>query len=357
MVTRRMYGQHLWGSPLDSVDEVIRAFGAIQAQEFLPAEWSIAARLSDADETDVRAAYRSGSLLRTHILRPTWHFVHSADIRWMLLATARRVHAVNGYYYRATGVDEQVGARARAVFETALGDGQHLTRRELAELLAAAGLPSSGNGLAYVVIRAELDGVLVSGAMRGKQHTYALLDLRSPGPAATDRDEALAELARRYFSARGPATIKDYCVWASLTVADAKRGIDILGDELQVEDVEGRTYRSVAGTVPGRRRRKPVIDLLQDYDEYVVGYSQSRDLILRPDGPQSALGARIRPMLLDGYLFGHWKHAVTKGGDVVVEARPSRPFTAAESAAMDAAVARFGRFLRAATAWTGLPAS
>ncbi|HEY2796171.1 MAG TPA: winged helix DNA-binding domain-containing protein [Micromonosporaceae bacterium] len=340
LVARRMHRQHLWGRPFASVDDAIRAFGAMQAQEFRPAMWGIGARVAGAREADVLDAFAAGTLLRTHILRPTWHFVHAADIRWMLLASAPRVHAVNAYYYRSTGVEDRVAARARTIFETILGDGQQLTRKELAVSLAEAGLPDSGVPLAYVVIRAELDGVLVSGAMRGKQPTYALLDLRAPGPAATDRDEALAELARRFFGTRGPATVKDFATWASLTLTEARRCIEMLGPEVQTDEIDGRTMH-VVGAEPSARTRLPIVDLLQDYDEYVVGYSDSRDAMFRPDGPQSALVARRRPLVQDGRLIGFWRHTETDGA-VTVEANtadaPDRP-------ALDAAVQRFGEFL------------
>jgi hypothetical protein len=339
-MTRRMHRQHLWGRPFTSIDEAMRAFGAMQAQEFQPAMWGIGARVAGVVEVDVRSAYAAGTLLRTHILRPTWHFVHAADIRWMLLATAARVHAVNGYYYRSTGVDEQVAARARTVFEHALGDGQHLTRKELAVDLAAAGLPSAGVPLSYVVTRGELDGVLVSGAMRGKQHTYALLDLRAPGPPMTDRDEALAELARRFFGSRGPATAKDFATWASLTLTEARRSVEMLGTEVDTDRIDGRVMH-VVGAEPQIRSRSPVVDLLQNYDEAVVGYYDSRDAMMRPDGPQTALVPQGRPMLLDGRLAGFWRHSLD--GEIAdVMAMPS---LAIDEAALAKAVQRFGRFV------------
>jgi hypothetical protein len=347
LIARRMHTQHLWGRPMASIDHVIRHFGAIQAQEFLPAKWSIAQRLTGVTDRDVHAAFADGRLLRTHILRPTWHFVHAADIRWMLLASAPRVHAANAYYYRRTGVDEQVAKRSRSVFEQALGDGGHLTRTELAGRLEAAGMPVKGVALAYVIMRAELDGVLVSGP---EKDSYALLDLRAPGAPAVDRDAAIAELVRRYFTGRGPATVKDFCTWATFTVTEARRGLDLLGAELVAEELDGRTYWSApaAGAV---RPSSPAVTLLQDYDEYVVGYFDSRDVIMHPDGPAAALAARLRALLVDGRVVGHWKHAV-KDGRAEVTAVMSRPFTKPEAIAMDRAVEQFGAFLGLPISWT-----
>jgi hypothetical protein len=354
LAERRMLGQHLWGTPLASVDEVVRGFGAMQAQEFVPAKWSIAQRAADVTEADVDAAFAAGRLLRTHVLRPTWHFVHADDIAWILCASAPRVHAANAYHYRQTGVDDDVARRSRAVFERVLGDGAQLTRKELAAELAGAGLPQTGVPLAYVIIRAELDGVLISGAMRGKQHTYALLDVRVPVRATPDREEALAELTRRYYAGHGPATVRDYCTWASLTVAEARQGLDIVGRDMVSETIDDRTYWSLAAEA-GRMVRKrppgvPVIDLLQDYDEYVIGYFESRDVILTPGGPTDTLRARLRPVMLDGRLVGYWRHTLSASA-VEIETVDVPAFTGARAAAMQAASDRFGAFLGRSARW------
>ena len=349
-----MRSQHLWGPPLASVDEVVRGFGAMQAQEFVPAKWSIAQRAADVTEAAVDDAFAAGRLLRTHVLRPTWHFVHAEDIGWILCASAPRVHAANAYYYRQTGVDDDVARRSRAVFERVLGAGAQLTRKELAAELAGAGLPQTGVPLAYVIIRAELDGVLISGAMRGKQHTYALLDVRVPGRAMPDREEALAELTRRYYAGHGPATVRDYCTWASLTAAEARRGIDIVGGDMVSETIGDRAYwslsadaRSTAGLRPPGG---PVIDLLQDYDEYVIGYFESRDVILAPGGPTDTLRARLRPVMLDGRLVGYWRHRLTASA-VEIETVDVPALTGAREAAMRAAADRFGAFLGRSAQW------
>ncbi|HZD99577.1 MAG TPA: winged helix DNA-binding domain-containing protein [Micromonosporaceae bacterium] len=354
LVGRRMRRQNLWGPPLTSVDDVVRGFGAMQAQEFRPAKWSIAQRASGVTEVDVDAAFAAGRLLRTHVLRPTWHFVHADDIGWILSASAPRVHAANAYYYRQTGVDDDVTRRSRAVFERVLGDGTHLTRKELAAHLAEAGMAVTGVPLAYVIIRAELDGVLVSGAMKGNQQTYALLDVRVPGWMRTDRDEALAELTRHYYARHGPATVRDYRTWASLTAAEARRGIDLVGSAMVSETIDDRTYwlLTVDDDAAARARPPgdPVIDLLQDFDEYVIGYSESRDVILTAGGPTETLRARLRPVLLDGRLVGYWRHALTASA-VEIETVDVPAFRGVRAAAMQAAADRFGAFVGRPARW------
>jgi hypothetical protein len=325
----------------------------MQAQEFLPAKWSIAQRAVGVTEIEVDAAFTAGRLLRTHVLRPTWHFVHADDIGWVLAASAPRVHAANAYYYRQSGVDDDVARRSRTVFERVLGDGQYLTRKELAAALATAGMPVTGVPLAYVIIRAELDGVLISGAMKGKQHTYALLDVRVPDRATPAREEAVAELTRRYFARHGPATVRDYCTWASFTVAEARRGIEMIKSEAVSETIGDRTYWSAPGDKPTARRKPrggPVIDLLQDYDEYVIGYSESRDALLTDGGPTETLRARHRPVMLDGRLIGYWRHTITASA-VEIETVDVPVLDGVDSAALQAAADRFGAFLGRTATW------
>jgi hypothetical protein len=353
LVDRRLRGQRLRGPTFASVDDVVRGFGAMQAQEFLPAKWSIGQRTGGCTEIDVDAAFTAGRLLRTHVLRPTWHFVHADDIGWVLAASAPRVHAANAYYYRQSGVDDDVARRSRSVFERVLGDGVQLTRKELAAELAEAGMPVTGVPLAYVIIRAELDGVLVSGAMRGKQPTYALLDVRVPGWVMPARPDALAELTRRYYAGHGPATIRDYCTWASLTVTEARHGIEMIKSDVVSETIGDRTYWSVPGDEPTPRKKpggRPVIDLLQDYDEYVIGYFESRDAVLTDGGPSETLRPRHRPVMCNGRLIGYWRHTMTASA-VEIETVDVPALDAVESAALQVAADRFGAFFGRTATW------
>ena len=216
---RRMRAQHLVGPPLPDPVAVVGHLGGVQAQEFPYALWGVTQRTAGFDVADVRKLVDEGAIVRTHALRPTWHFLAPEDLGWIQALTGPRVHAFNAYYYRKFGIDADSSAHTNALITGALRGGNHLTRKELAELVGATGIK-----LAYVVMHAELDGLIVNGPMRGKQHTYALAAERIPAPRALSGDEALAELTRRYFSTHGPATIKDFVWWSSLTVAQIKRG-------------------------------------------------------------------------------------------------------------------------------------
>jgi len=338
---RRLHNQFLWGTKYRRMEDVVGRLAALQAQEFAYARWSVAQRINGSSAA-IDRAFTTGELLRTHVLRPTWHFVLPADIRWLLRLTAPRVNALNAYTYREFGLNESVFAKSNALLARALEGRKHLTRGELAAQLQAAGIEASGIRLAALLIRAELDAVVCSGPLRGKQHTYALLDDRVPAQKLMDRDEALAELTRRYYTTRGPATLRDYLWWSSLTVADGKRGIAMIERDLTSEVAEGRTYHDCSAK-PGTSPPFPAIDLIQGYDEYVMSYSESKD-VLFPEVGNRRTTPYLHAILLNGHLIGHWKHVVQK--DVMkIETDLYRKLTAPERDALLGAAERYGRFV------------
>src|SRR6478609_1275680 len=219
---RRTVNQGVWRPANKDVDDVVRHLVGIQAQEFSYALWSVAQRMSTfATCADMLKAFDDGVLLRTHVLRPTWHFALPDDIAWMLRLTAPRLRGLMAYYSRQQGLDDAELARSRAVLADAVAGGRHRIRRELADLLEAAGVAAGGGRLGFLLMHAEYDEVLISGAMQGKQQTYAAFDERVPPGPDYDEDEALAELAGRYVATRAPVTAKDLAGWASLTLGQA----------------------------------------------------------------------------------------------------------------------------------------
>jgi hypothetical protein len=316
----------------------------VQSQDFGPAKWSVAQRTPGAGDAAVDRAVAEGAILRTHVLRPTWHFVAAADIRWLLELTAPRVHALNAYYYRQLGLDDEVFRRSSAVLVGALEGGAQLTRRQLAATLEGAGIGLGGFRLAYLLMNAELQGIVCSGAPRGKQQTYALVAQRAPQAASLPDEQALAELTVRYFTSHGPATVKDFGWWSSLTAADIRQGLELAGSRLQREVVDGVDYW-FAGSPPPTMPASPQVHLLQGYDEYIVGYSQSRSVL----NLAGRTLMQTRPVfngvaILDGQLAGHWKRTV--GRDTVAFAVALyEPFDDAQTKALQAAADRHGEFL------------
>lgn len=344
---RRMHNQRLWGRAFETPEKVVGWLGAMQAQEFAVAKWSVAQRTGKPALAAVDRALAEGTIVRSHLIRPTWHFALAEDIRWLLTATAPRVQQLNAYYNKLNGIDEKVAARSNAALARALEGGRQATRKEIAAILERAGIAEcSGVRLGYIIMRAELDAIVVSGAMRGKQHTYALLDERAPNAIPLDRDGALAELTRRYFVSRGPATLKDYARWSSLTAGECRIGVDMVRSELDQEEIDGRTYWFGSPSRTPKRTPSPRVDLVQGYDEIVMSYGESRDVV----APSAAVPLYrdghifLHPILLDGRLVGHWRHDPPKGS-VTIETSLGRPLRPVEAEALEAAVERYGQFL------------
>jgi hypothetical protein len=347
---RRLLHQHLSLPTLTEPGDVVAWLGAVQAQDFSGAKWAVGLRMRNATDRDVERAFSDGVILRTHLLRPTWHFVTPGDIRWILALTAPRVHAANAYMYRKLQLDNRVFKRSHAALRKALQGGNHLTRNELRLPLRKAGIETDAAlRMGYVLMQAELEGVICSGARRGKQFTYALFEERVPYAKTLARDEALAELARRYFLSRGPATVHDFAKWAGLTLADARVGLEASSAELQHDVVNEQTYWSQAS----RRSTSRVpfaAHLLSIYDEYVSGYKDHLAIVDKETGARlRALGnALTNIVVVDGRIVGTWKRTL-KTDAVVIQANTfSRP-TIAANKAITLAAHQYGAFL-------GLPA-
>jgi hypothetical protein len=351
LLCRRLHNQRLSRVQFERAEEAVDWLGAVQAQDYGGAKWALAQRTGGATDVQLDRLCAEGVILRTHVMRPTWHFVLPHDIRWLLQLTAPRVNAASAYYYRKLGLDEAVFRHSNHALARALEGGQQLTRTELASVLERAGIPASGLRLAYLMMRAELDAVVCSGARRGKQFTYALLEERAPAAAVLDRDEALAELARRYFTSHGPALVQDYVWWSGLTVADARAGIEMAAPHLADEAIDGRRYWS-ARFDSVAEDRSPIVHLLPNYDEYLVAYkdhSPAFDPSLFTDASTADRVLAGHILVVEGRVMGGWRRLIDKGL-VTVEVEPLAPLGAAQEEALQAEVERYAGFI-------GMPAS
>jgi len=237
VLRRRLATQGLYGAGFATAADVVRLLACVQSQEYAHALWSLGMRSSGLKAADVQVAFDRGDFFRTHILRPTWHFVAAEDIRWILQVTAPRVQRLNQTIYRQEGLDQATLDRGAAITVEELQGGRYRTRAELAQGLADRGLASQRVHLAYIVMNAELEGLICSGPMRGAQQTYALLDERSPSSAAKTGDAS--ELARRFFVGHGPASVQDLARWSSLTIGQCREAVAAVKDELDCATVEG----------------------------------------------------------------------------------------------------------------------
>jgi hypothetical protein len=272
--------------------------------------------------------------------------VTPVDIRWLLALTAPRVHAVNGTMYRKLELDDAIFKRSDAALAQALQGGQQLTRDELRGVLQKAGIATEGQlRMGYLMMHAELEGIVCSGPRRGKQFTYALLDERAPQARTLEREEALAELARRYFGSRGPATVQDYAKWSGLTVADAGRGLEAVEATLRQEVVDGQTYWFPTSE-PSTQAASPTAHLLSIYDEYISGYKDRSAIVDETNAAKLwAMGnALTYIVVVDGQIVGTWRRTIRRDA-VVVETNIFTRLTEAEERAVAIAAQRYGKFL------------
>jgi hypothetical protein len=341
---QRLTNQHLV-RPLDAApSNVVSWFGAIQAQDYLAALWALGQRTAGATEGTIEAALSGGSVLRTHIFRGTWQYVEREDVRWMLDLVGARVIAEARSRFRELELDEKLLRKCGVLFARALEGGAHLTRLEMAEVLTRGRVSSVRGRLMHILGHAELDGIIVSGGRRGKQPTFALLEHRAPRNRRLVRDEALAELAVRYFQSRGPATVRDFAWWTGLPVRDLRVAIELAGASLESATLDGETWWRRPGRSGSPRRGRA--SLLPAFDEYLVGYAD-RSAVLDPRFAKqvNAGGGMLRPaVVIDGEVVGTWSRRLTKTR-AEVSVRPFKPLTRAERQAVDAASERYTEFL------------
>lgn len=341
-----MRASRLTGGRFSSAADVVRHHLAMQAQDYAPAKWSIGQRSEGLVDGDVDRAVADGSIVRTHVLRPTWHFVAREDLRWLMALSGPRVQQGNQGRQRQLDLDAKTLDRAERAIVRALDGGERRTRDQLGEVLDRAGIDREGQRMPYILMHLELEAVIGSGGLDGKRQTYVLLDGRVPAAPPIDRDEAVVELVRRYLGSHGPASVKDLSWWSGLTMTDLRRALADLDDEVMSEEVGELTLWSLdpADTGPARGAQ-----LLQTYDELVVGYTESRFL----DDPakefaRTAWMERSFPnglLTLGGRVGGHWRRTLERDR-VRIEAHLYEEPSRTAIRALDAAAAAFGRFVK-----------
>lgn len=361
IVERRLRAQGIDATAWRSPAEVVGGLVAMQAQDPAGARWAVAARLPEgaATEAAVQRAFDDGEILRTHVMRGTWQLVRPADLRWLLGLVRPRLVRGEARRHHELGLDAALLAKSRAALERALRDGAHRSRGELARALEEAKVPAAGPRLSHVLAHAELHAVLCSGAARGTHATYALVDLRAPDARPElPRDEALAELALRYFRSRGPATLADFAWWAGLDVADARAALAGARSKLVSERWDEATFwRAAASRARAAREPSPCARLLPAFDEYLVAY-RDRRAVLDPEQVLrvNAGGGLLAPtVLVDGRVIGTWRRELGRR-TVDVRLELFDRVSARAARAIDAAARRYGAFLGLEPRLAGLPA-
>ncbi len=341
----RLRSQHLVTPHAGSAASVIARLLAVQAENPSQATWAVASRTQRPDAGELTALLDRGQVVRTHVLRPTWHFVAAEDIGWLLELTAPRIRPLlvrqltEAHGLAGPGLD-----RATAVVLDALAQQSDQTREQLAGSLREHGLEPRGQLLMILLALLEVDRLVCSGRWLDGAHTYAAFADRVPSPRRLDRDEALAELALRYFTGHGPATERDLAYWATLTLGDVRRGLTQVRDRLASFDHDGRTFWHGPGGSSPTEGLEPTGHLLQILDEIYRGYQDSRMVLdsegIVPSGRESAIGMA----LVDAQMVARMKRTI--GRRVVFEISPyNGTLPPSHRAPVEEAAARYGAFL------------
>jgi hypothetical protein len=341
----RLRTQHLVSPHAVSAHEAVGSLLAVQAENPSQAAWAVASRTQNPDQADLATLLDDGAVLRTHVLRPTWHFVRAEDIGWLLDLTGPRVRRVTGQQLRDThGLDERSIGQAVTVLTQVLASRGQLTRGQLADELRERGIRGSAQMLMILLAHAELDGLICSGRVADGEHTYALMAERVPASRRLGRAEALAELALRYFTGHGPATERDLAYWATLTLADVRAGLRQVRDRLESFQHDGRTFWHVPGEAPSGPQ-KPGGHLLQILDETYRGYQDSRWLLDAAGDVPRTRETAAGMALVDAQLLAAMRRTIARG-HVQFDLLPYRALIPPEIEALDQAASRYGEYLQ-----------
>ncbi len=341
----RLQNQQIARSKFSTPQEVVAWHGAKQAQDYTHAKWAIGLRVPDATDQTIEQAIDTGTILRTHIMRPTWHFVAAQDIRWMMRLTAPQIVRLGLALERDLGLDAATFRRTNDVIVKALEGGHQRTRKELAEAIERAGIMTNSSRMVYIMFRAETELLVCNGSRRGKEQTYALLDERIPPSPMLTREEALAELARRYFTSHAPATVQDFSWWSGLKVGDARAALDMIKSELVSMPMDHLTYW-MPKDMDLPTNIEPSVHLLPAFDEFMVSYKE-RGASLDPSFAANTITGNgiFKPIVVvNGRIVGIWSR-IEKKDAVLIEPQLFKDVSDAEKEGIAKAAERFGRFL------------
>jgi Winged helix DNA-binding domain len=344
-ITRlRLQNQHLASQRFTKPRDIVKWLGAVQAQDYGGAVWAVGQRLKGCNSAVIEKAFTDGDIIRTHVLRPTWHFVAPGDIRWMLDLTAPRVLGFTSFRKRYLGLTDEILLKCANVLTEALQGGKQLTRNEIAAALQQAGIATDEQRFIHIMMELELKQLLCSGGRIGKQFTYALLEERVPKATVLSREEALATLTERYFTSHGPATLQDYAWWSGLTIGDSKKGLEMIKSKFTSDILDGNTYWfRDNGVAMGKLS---TAFLLPNYDEYIVSYKDRSAAIAEKDiikaDPRGTLFSNN--IVINGQIKGVWKHTFKKDG-VVIGVSSFKPLSKANHETINSLSNRYAKFL------------
>lgn len=309
----RVIAQQLGSSQFSSPRDLVARMGAIQAQDYAMAKWAVGIRLKSATDKMVETAFNKGEILRTHVMRPTWHFVAAEDIRWMLKLSAERIKQSSVSRDRDLEITESLYTKVNGLLEKILQNNNYLTREDVGQELVKAGIAIDTSRMIHFMMRAEVEGIVCSGPVRGKKQTYALIEERVVPVADLSKDEALASLASKYFRSHSPAGLQDFVWWSGLSVADARRAIDLIRTELIVDRFASQNLL-IHQSLGSVGKIADSLRFLPAFDEYVISYKDRTSVLALEHHPGAFTknGIFYPIVMYKGQVVGSWKKSVKK---------------------------------------------
>jgi hypothetical protein len=315
----RLSNQQISATNFTSPKDIVDWLGAMQAQDYAMSKWAIGSRLPGSTIQQIENALDKGEIIRTHLLRPTWHLVSADDVYWLVELTAPQIKVLMKSWNKELEIDQSVFTKCNSIIEKTLSGGKHLTREELMAKLKMAKIATDNNRASLIMLHAELDGIVCNGVTRDKKLTYALLDQRVARTKKLTRDEALSKLARKYFSSHCPATFKDFVWWSGLLVKDAKNALEMVKSDLVSETIDNDTYW-FSNSFSQSRDDNSSVYLLPAFDEFIISY-KDRSAALKKEYQNKAFTRNgiFRPLIVvNGQVTGLWKRTI-KNDKVIVD--------------------------------------
>ena len=305
---QRLSNQQVPATKFNSVKELVRWMGAIQAQDYAMAKYAIGVRTKNSTNQMVENAINNADIIRTNVLRPTWHFVAAKEVRWMLELTAPNLNKSLSSNNKRLELDDKTFTKSNSIIEKLLRDGKYLTRNEIMAALDKKGIKTNDLRASHIMFRAETDLVVCNGNRRDKQFTYTLFNERVPLSKKISKEEAIARLALRYVASHGPATLQDFVWWSGLSVTDARRGWETIKSKLVSEKLKDQVFWTTQDSTFEKPRSNQLF-FLPSYDEFLISY-QSREISLdaRHTFHTFTKNGIFNPVIVhNGRIIGIWK--------------------------------------------------
>ena len=344
---QRLISQRIAGSKISMAGELVSWMGAVQAQDYAMAWWALGLRLPGSTREVIEQAVDRGEIFRTHVPRPTWHWVSAENIYWMLDLAAPRIKTSLKSRHRQLEITPEVIKKSNRLIEKALAPDRHLLREELVDAFKKAGMSTEDNRASHLLLVAELDGLIASGAHRNGKPTYALLEARASRPGRISREEAAARLARNYFASHGPATLDDFLWWSGLTATEARKGLEAIKSELIKVSVDSGEYWFSEVLSSEKNPSPGAVYLSPAFDEIVIAY-KNRSMIISQEHHKRAISANgifWPTIIVNGVAKGTWKRTIKKDRAIIgIRLFDAAGDSLSEGALVEAANA-FGNFL------------